>query len=260
MNILRSIIMAFSVFSRLPMPTLRWRQDRSDYTLAALPLVGVVVGLLQWAWAALCAWLGFGTLISAAGFVFVPLFFSGGIHLDGFADTADALGSHADAEKKQAILKDPHLGAFALFATVVYLLFYAALGSELITALSVGRIGLTAGIAAVFARVLGALASVLHTPSKGEGLQAAFNQTAGRASAAVLLVSGAAVWVAAGLLFGVIGAAACLVAALGYFYVTRRVAKKFGGMSGDLAGYLICLSELGWLASFVVLTKIGGLF
>ena len=43
----------------------------------------------------------------AAGFCLIPVWVTGGIHLDGYADTCDALSSYGDREKKLEILKDP---------------------------------------------------------------------------------------------------------------------------------------------------------
>ena len=57
----------------------------------------------------------------------IPVFITGGIHLDGYADTCDALASYAEPAKKQEILKDPHCGAFALIRVCSYFVAYFAL-------------------------------------------------------------------------------------------------------------------------------------
>ena len=53
-----------------------------------------------------------------------------GIHLDGYADTIDAISSYGDREKKLQILKDPHTGAFAVIGLCVYFTAVLALWSE----------------------------------------------------------------------------------------------------------------------------------
>ena len=73
MKVLRSIGLAFALFSRLPAPNLDWQEDNMSYALAALPLVGLVIGLLLTAWQALATALGFGPLLQAAGLTLVPL-------------------------------------------------------------------------------------------------------------------------------------------------------------------------------------------
>ena len=68
--------------------------------------MGAAVGLLLALWAALAQWLGLGAAVTAAGCLAVPLLVTGGIHLDGFCDTADALASHQSRERKLEILKE----------------------------------------------------------------------------------------------------------------------------------------------------------
>ena len=56
------------------------------------------------------------------------LLVTGGIHLDGFMDTTDARSSYGDREKKLAILKDSHVGAFAVIGCSFYLILSAGAG------------------------------------------------------------------------------------------------------------------------------------
>ena len=50
----------------------------------------------------------------------IILLVTGGIHMDGYMDTMDALHSYGNREKKLEILKDSHIGAFAVIMTVLY--------------------------------------------------------------------------------------------------------------------------------------------
>ncbi len=63
----------------------------------------------------------------------IPVFVSGGIHLDGFMDTMDALGSWGDKEKKLEILKDSHNGAFAVIGICCYFTVSLGVWSEIRT-------------------------------------------------------------------------------------------------------------------------------
>ena len=114
MKIMRNITVAFSMFSQIPMPRVAWNDENMRYMLCAFPLIGVVIGLCLWAWTGVCILLGINTILFAAGMTLIPVAVTGGIHLDGFSDTVDALSSHAAPEKKREILKDPHAGAFAV--------------------------------------------------------------------------------------------------------------------------------------------------
>ena len=50
MNALRSIAMAFAMFSRIPMPRIEWKKENMRYMLCALPLVGAALGLALTIW------------------------------------------------------------------------------------------------------------------------------------------------------------------------------------------------------------------
>ena len=75
----------------------------------------------------MCLRMEFSEWILAAGICVLPILVTGGIHLDGFCDTADALASHQDTEKKLQILKDPHMGAFAAIWLGCYFIAQLAL-------------------------------------------------------------------------------------------------------------------------------------
>ena len=123
MTVLQTIAVAFAMFSAIPMPQFEWSQKNMRYALCAFPLIGAVCGGL---WC-LVGVLPVPELVRAAGFCLVPVLVTGGIHLDGFADTCDALSSYGDAEKKLEILKDPHCGAFAVIRLCAYFILYFAL-------------------------------------------------------------------------------------------------------------------------------------
>ena len=123
MIVLQTIAVAFAMFSALPMPQFDWNEKNMRYALCAFPLVGVVCGAL---WC-ICGVLPLPAAARAAGFCLVPVWVTGGIHLDGYADTCDALSSYGDTAKKLEILKDPHCGAFAVIRLCSYFAAYFAL-------------------------------------------------------------------------------------------------------------------------------------
>lgn len=250
MSILRSVVISFAMFSQIPMPRVDWNKKNMRYTMAAFPLVGVLVGAVVYGWCWLAARLGFGLLLGAAGVFLLPALLTGGIHLDGFCDVADALASHAEPEKKQEILKDSHIGAFAAIALAIYTVAYVAFASEL------PFLGIASGqwqplpalgLAALFvlSRSLSGLAVVFFPCARSSGLAHTFADAAARAVSGVvlgLLALGAAaamLWCAgAGGVAALAGAALALV----LYYATAK--RQFGGISGDLAGWFLQLCEL----------------
>ena len=123
MTVLQTIAVAFAMFSAVPVPQFDWNEKNMRYSLCAFPLVGVLCGVL---WC-VCASLPLPAMVRAAGFCLIPVWVTGGIHLDGYADTCDALCSYGDTKKKLDILKDPHCGAFAVIRLCSYFVAYFAL-------------------------------------------------------------------------------------------------------------------------------------
>ena len=124
MSALKSIILAFSIFSRIPMPKAEWNEKNMRYMMACFPLVGAVIGVLLMWWGQFAATVKMSRMLFACGMTLIPIAVTGGIHLDGFCDTTDALASHAVPEKKRDILKDPHFGSFDVISVCGYMMLY----------------------------------------------------------------------------------------------------------------------------------------
>ncbi len=87
----------FDVF-KIPMPRVEWN-EKYEIRNVLFPLVGAVIGGLMLLVRFLCGRFGFNTSVYAVVMTALPVLVSGGIHTDGFIDTADALSSYGDKEK-----------------------------------------------------------------------------------------------------------------------------------------------------------------
>lgn len=298
MIFIETIVIALACFSAIPMPFVAWNERNMRLMMAAFPLVGVVVGLCMWTWCAACDAWGAGPLLRGAGLAIVPLALTGGIHMDGFADVADAQSSHASPERKRAILKDPHVGAFATMGICGYLIAFAALASELDS-----RYAVMLACVPVVSRCLCGIAAVRWPLAGSGGMLAnvrektdvsattrllvaelvlafavmifggAFGAAAGGAGSAVtdtVLASdttavGSVGSVMAGtgadtdvLLSGnamIVGASALVAAGILFVWAKRFCAREFGGLSGDLVGFLLQSMELAMIACIVLVGK-----
>ena len=76
MNLIYSILAAFSMFSALPMPQVPWEKEKIRYMLVALPLVGAVVGIAEYLWLRLCSRLAFGLVPGGFSEINPPRVFS----------------------------------------------------------------------------------------------------------------------------------------------------------------------------------------
>ena len=123
---------AFAMYSKIPMPPADWEKENMKYALCFFPWVGLAVGAVS----AVLFWLqqqiGAGSMLRAAVLTAVPVLVTGGIHLDGYLDTMDALSSWREKQRRLEILKDPHAGAFAIIMGCLYFVLYAGAAGELV--------------------------------------------------------------------------------------------------------------------------------
>lgn len=252
MKWIRPLLITLSTYTRIPLPHVEFKEADMKHSMCFFPLAGLLVGAGFWLWSQLAGLLGLGSLLRAAGFVLVPLLFTGGIHMDGFLDTADALSSWQPREKKLEILKDVHVGAFAVIKAAMYLLALLGLYSEV----QAHRV-LPLVLGFVLSRCMVNLMMVLLPNARGSGMLSSFQE--GQDRRALLLVSGlcAALAAATGfvlswqaMLGGLIG-----MALVGLWFPSMAL-RKFGGITGDLAGFLLQVSELAFAGGLILLGRL----
>lgn len=245
MSFFKSFCAAFSMYSKIPVPRVNWEEKNLKYALCFFPLVGVVIGVADIAVFYICGRFGFSDILRAALMTVVPVLISGGIHTDGFMDTTDALASYADMDKKLEILKDPHIGAFAVIGVVMYFLLYFAFVYEIDTFTAVFIIG----IGFALSRALSALAICHLKCAKNSGLLHAFKDSAQRTavkiSSWIYIVLSASLMLFADYKVGVV----CILASALAILMYSRAAAKFGGITGDVAGWFVCVCELLFAAA-----------
>ena len=221
------------------------------YVMCFFPLVGVVTGPAIWCWLWLCRQFGVGAPLAAVVCTALPVLVSGGIHLDGFCDTVDALASHASRERKLEILRDPHTGAFAVMGCCLYLLILFGLWMQHVFS---PRATAALCIGFVQSRVLSGLSVVTFPCAKTSGLAAQFANAAHRARVRTVLITFAALCAAAMVACApVAGAACCAAAALVFIWYRSMSLRQFGGITGDLAGFFLVLSETVYLLGAALL-------
>lgn len=115
------LIVAIQFLTRLPTPRLEnyqheWFAESARY----FPMVGMLIGLILAAVAGSVYFID--PWLSAWATILVWVWITGGLHLDGLADLADAVGAaHKDRAKMLAVMKDPHLGSFGVLTLFLHL-------------------------------------------------------------------------------------------------------------------------------------------
>lgn len=239
---------------RVPAPS-EVDQARAGWAMVGAPAVGALLG-------GAAALVGYGALRAgvaplgaAVVAVAVLALLSGGLHLDGLADTADGLGCRRPAPEALAVMRRSDVGPLGVAAVVLVLLAdVAALAQLWARSAAVGAAGLV--VAAVTGRVAVTMACRRGVPAaRGDGLGAAVAGSvppfAAAATGLVVLglaaaLSGAtwagsagsstAQWALTGALTGALGVAVGLAAAA---LLRHRCRVRFGGVTGDVLGALV---------------------
>lgn len=252
-QIYQSFKIAISMYSKIPVGKIDWSKENMRYAMCFFPWIGIVIGGVSYGVFWLFTHLKQNGIVFSDSFISIillllPVFISGGIHLDGLLDTADALSSYQEKERRLEILKDVHAGAFAVLFGIVYFLLYYGIYSQLtqksITIICFGF---------VLSRTLSGLSIVCFPLAKETGLATIFADGSQKKVVRIVLmiylfflVLG---MVFIGKILGVIGLVAAICT---YFYYYIISVKKFGGITGDIAGYFLQICELAVAGSIVI--------
>lgn len=236
-----SLLVAISTYSIIPVPGFEWNEKNMKYAICFFPVAGIFIGALIW----LAGWFALSFEVSgffaSAIFTCIPVLISGGIHMDGFMDTVDALSSHQPKEKKLEILSDPHCGAFAVIYCAVYFILNIAFIYEIF------RMGVFFALCPVYvlSRCISALCAVNLPNARKKGMLSSYTKDAKRITVNITMVLSAVLCgVVMVFISPVCGAFALCFGAVWTLIYCKMAKKIFGGVTGDTAGFFLQMFEL----------------
>ena len=244
MRIIKSFFIAVSMYSKIPVPQFVWEEKDMQYIFCFFPWIGALIGVCIYGWNWLCESCGIGAVCRVMVAAAIPLFITGGLHADGFMDTMDAIHSYQTKERKLEILKDSHIGAFAVIMLASYGLVFLGAFSEIKEDATLKVI--CCGF--VLSRCLCGISALSFPLAKREGTLSLFADCSQKNIVKASLYLQSAVCIG-GMLYlslstGLFVAGAAILSLLYYYYRSR---KELGGVTGDTAGYFVLLCE-GWMA------------
>jgi adenosylcobinamide-GDP ribazoletransferase len=241
-NAFRGFILAVQFLTRLPVPVeASWNAVSSRWAVRMYPLTGMLIGVLP----ALFVWLQLPVSLFMQSVIIVTFFvwMSGGLHLDGWMDTFDAVGANVSLEKKWEIMKDPHVGSFGILALVFLLGWKTLLIYEL----------LSSGVSPWFFLLIPAAARwtavylLTEVPAaKPQGLAWSWQQHVTKKDLGLSLLPVLLLLPAAGTALFLWTAVFTVMFVIFY---RSWILRHFHGVSGDLAGASIEGGELWGLAA-----------
>jgi len=251
-DILASLVIAFSFFTIIPMPTIDWTPGRMKHVPMMMPIIGLVLGLMTYALFSILQVLDITPILKGVLLCLTYLIYTGALHVDGYIDTADAYFSRRSIEEKLIIMKDSNVGAFGATALVFYAITKTAVLSEICVrgSINVNKYGILLIFIPIISRLLQSSMIYLFKPAKQNGLSRMFGELDSRVTIIHFLI----LVIIAISLFVIIGAKALILpsAAMLYYILFYFSSKKhFGGITGDLMGAFLEVSELIMLMSLI---------
>lgn len=250
---MRALLSAVGLFTVIPVRPFDVDRRAASRAMAALPVLGLLLGLAAGAVAGLLGWLTSPLLGAVVGLALLA-WLTGALHLDGVADTADGLGSRKPADEALAIMRRSDIGPMGVVVLVFVLgLDVASLASLPTPALVVAAL---AG-AVMVSRLAVTVATVSRTSARVSGFGALFVGVTSTATAVVNALVAALVvvalgWLGAGWRGAVALGAASLVAGIVARLWGSRLVRRLGGWTGDIFGSLIEVTQAAFLLSAAV--------
>ncbi|WP_300280269.1 adenosylcobinamide-GDP ribazoletransferase [Peptacetobacter sp.] len=216
------------------------------------PLIGFIIGLIMYVVSLLLGILLPGdALVISIMVVFLEVIITGGLHLDGLGDTADAFFSNRDKEKMLEIMKDSRLGTNSLLAILFNILIKVGI---ITTFLNRGMSYMIVAMPAISRLVVILLAKKTESPREnGMG-----NVFIGKATNSMIIIGFVyTMIILAGFLYlingmqitGMYAPMGCIfigivITALVESLIKKSSIKKIGGITGDVLGYGIEVAEI----------------
>ncbi len=251
MNVINSLFSAFLMYSRIPMPQVEWKEDNRKYVLCFFPLIGTVIGGLFLLWSEVCRQLQITPVLFSVISVGIPVWVTGGIHLDGFCDVHDALACMGGKEKKLAVMKDSRVGAFAVIHLCLYFLIQFGLVCQIhaFPTLAVCALGF------VLSRAESGLCVTIFPPALPNSSVDHFKNSENKKIIMITEILYIIVISVIMIFIDIFSGLSVVVGSLCYMlYYKRFAVRNFGGVTGDLAGYFLQNCELLIIACAVIPT------
>jgi adenosylcobinamide-GDP ribazoletransferase len=250
---MEGLLTAIGMLTVIPIPWLSTRPGALGRAAAWFPVVGLLLGaaLAATALAGRVVWED--RWIAASLVVGVNLLLTGGLHIDGLMDTADAFFSRKDRERMLEIMRDSRVGALGVASGIAVMLAKFCALSYLLDSRDLGRLAVIA-LSVALGRLGIVIAAALFPSARESGLGAAFAAEVGARPLLVAvgtsLAMAYAVWQGRGLLLLAVSA----ITALGHGWYWRR---RLGGLTGDIYGEINEKIELAVLLVAGAMMRMG---
>ncbi len=233
--------MSIGMYTILPSKADIWDEKATKYLIPFYPVAGILIGLIWYGAYYALQQFPIPIMIETLILMVLPSILSGFLHLDGFMDTSDAIGSRRCLEEKRKILKDSHVGAFAVIAVLLWMF---ASFCCMYSILNTGKSVFAFLLIPVVSRAFTGICVLNGKPISQNSYLTLYQKEKANWQTPVqvgylLLSLLAAFWIGnlkTGFVIGILLLAALLS--------LMHAHKQLKGISGDVSGYILTMSEL----------------
>ncbi|MCX5697831.1 MAG: adenosylcobinamide-GDP ribazoletransferase [Candidatus Omnitrophica bacterium] len=240
---------ALQFLTIIPIKIKQFDERKIAYSIMFFPIVGLLLGLVLSGVIFISLWLHLGEVSLTIFLVVLLVALTGGMHLDGLADTADALLSRKNKDEMLRIMRDSHIGVMGVLSLVCILLLKIALIYSL--ALSVKIVSIL--LMCMLSRWAMALAMYVFPYSRQEGKARLFIQGMNLKILAFATIGTLALAV---IIWQLKGLALMVVIALSTYLIGKAIQKKIDGITGDTIGAINELTEVLVLFAILIIERV----
>lgn len=232
--------MAISMFTVIPLPKYEWDDKSAKHMMKLYPVIGLIVGTLWYVAFLILNKLNISLMLTSALLMAVPFMLTGFLHLDGFMDVCDALLSRRPKDEKLRILKDSTVGAFSVISlAILFIIEFAAINTLLIEE----KNPLFLILIPIISRSLVGYFLLTRDTISESYLGNLFKQGTGSLDKAILI----GIYLATFILCYIISDLESLIIPVSMwitsYVLVNKSKKELGGINGDVAGYMLVVSE-----------------
>ncbi len=241
---MKGILLMLTFLTRIPVK-LSFEFKREDFIrgIIYVPFIGFIIGAMLWAIAQLGSFMDKPVVILLIWTAYIWI--TGGLHIDGLADTVDGIFSNRSRDRVLEIMKDSRIGAFGVLSIIIIYAFNFVIGIYIDYKYFL--------LIPIIGRSCALLACSLSDYGRKEGLGKDFIENCGKKEGIVAFVFSSVVAVLIG---GYIPLLTVLLLIPITVILTRYIREKIGGMTGDTIGFMIEITQAVFIFVLYLMDKI----
>lgn len=239
-SLYKGLNMAISMFTVIPLPKYEWDDKSAKHMMKLYPVIGLIVGSLWYVAFLILNKLNISLMLTSALLMAVPFMLTGFLHLDGFMDVCDALLSRRPKDEKLRILKDSTVGAFSVISlAILFIIEFAAINTLLIEE----KNPLFLILIPIISRSLVGYFLLTRDTISESYLGNLFKQGTGSLDKAILIGIYLATFILCYIISDLESLIIPVIMWITSYVLVNKSKKELGGINGDVAGYMLVLSE-----------------